>query len=74
MSSNIPTEVITAIVYEEARLDLEYADNFRAYRVSDGFLKKEFFESKARGCCGELESNYIDLSGEKWIIGCNYGH
>mgnify|MGYP000035003694 CR=1 FL=1 len=71
---HIPEEVIDAILYEEARCDLEYADNFRAYRVSDEFLKKEFFESKSQGCCGEFESNYIDLSGEKWIIGCNYGH
>ena len=70
----IPTEIIKAIDYEAGRHDLEYADNYRAYRVNDGFLKSQFFHRRKQGCCGELESNYIDLSGNKWVIGCNYGH
>ena len=70
----IPTEIIEAIEYEVGRYDLEYADNYRAYRLNDGFLKSQFFHRRKRGCCGEFESNYIDLSGDKWVIGCNYGH
>ena len=70
----IPDEIIEAIEYEIGRYELDCADNYRAYRLSDKFLKRQFLDRKNRGCCGEFESTYIDLSGNKWVIGCNYGH
>ena len=70
----IPDEIIEAIEYEIGRYELDCADNYRAYRLSDKFLKRQFLDRKNQGCCGEFECTYIDLSGEKWVIGCNYGH
>ena len=70
----VPVEVVEAIEYEAARCELEYVDNYRAYRVSDNFLKEDFINKFSFGCCGSFESHCIDLAGNKWIIGCNYGH
>lgn len=69
----VPKEVWEDLRYEIARNDLDNADNFRAYRYNDDFLKDAFLESVRRGCCGNFQSHTV-VDGEKWIIGCNYGH
>jgi hypothetical protein len=71
---NLPEEVVAAIDYEVGRHDLEYADTYRGYRVGDIDGENEFDRSRDAGCCGSFESNVILENGDKWIIGCNYGH
>lgn len=66
-------QAIKDLHYEIARLDLEYADNYRAYRVHDNAGRKEFHRQERRGCCGVFKS-YTTIDGNKWIIACNYGH
>jgi len=72
-TNTIPHQVWRDIDYEVAKCDLEYADNYRAYRVSDGYCREEFDHAYNKGCCGFFQSHTI-VDGEKWIIGCNYGH
>lgn len=74
MFDKIPTDVIEALEYEIARAGLEYVDNYRAYRRSDGFLKEEFEKARERGCCGCYEVGVVAENGAHWIVGCNYGH
>jgi hypothetical protein len=59
--------------YEIARTGEECGDNFRAYRAKDLFLFEQFIAAAKSGCCGVLETSTI-VDGEKWVIGCNYGH
>jgi hypothetical protein len=72
-ANQVPKQVWEDLEYEIARRELEYADNFRAYRYIDQYLYKEYMESKNKGCCGEYESS-TRVNGQQWIIGCNYGH
>lgn len=69
----IPDEVWKAIDYEVQAADLEYADNYRAYRVQDGWGKADFEEREAGGCCGSATFQLM-VHGVRWIGGCNYGH
>ena len=69
----IPMQVMIDIDYEVGRNQLEYADNYRAYRLKDGLGQLEFDHNKRNGCCGEFESSTI-VDGDQWIIGCNHGH
>ena len=73
-TSPIPDEVLEAIHYEVERAGLEYADNYRAYRLRDDFLRTHFRKREARGCCGFFKTTYRDTHGDKWVIACNYGH
>ena len=55
----------------------EYADNFRAYRISDGFMKHKYTEIYNQGCCGYFDDKAtITVAGqpEEWVVGFNYGH
>ena len=69
----IPEDILKEILYRTIELNLEFADNFRAYRVRDGYLRDEFVKAVARGCCGVYEHG-TTYQGDKWVIGCNYGH
>jgi len=69
----IPDQVIADIDYEVGRNQLEYADNYRAYRLKDGLGQREFNHKRRKGCCGEFESSTV-VDGDQWIIGCNHGH
>lgn len=69
----VPEQVWDDLRYQIAQRDLEYADNFRAYRFIDDYLRKEFEAARNKGCCGCYESA-TTVNGQKWIIGCNYGH
>lgn len=70
----IPTEVRHELQYEIARHELEYADNYRAYRVRDNFLFDDWSTAYHQGCCGSFDTVITLKNGEKWIVGCNYGH
>jgi len=70
----LPEEVWRELQYEIAKAGLEYADNWRAYRYKDKYLFKEYLEQANKGCCGVFESYVYDDEGNKWIVGCNYGH
>lgn len=69
----IPKQVWEDLEYEIIKNDLEYADNFRAYRYKDKLFFDEFMYHENNGCCGVFHSHTI-INGEKWIIACNYGH
>ena len=69
----VPQQVWDDLHYEVGRADLEYADNYRAYRVKDDLGLPEFDSKRLRGCCGEFEAS-TKVDGDQWIIGCNYGH
>ena len=69
----IPEQVWKDLQYEIAKNDLEYADNYRAYRYKDKLFYDEYCYWDDRGCCGVFRSHTI-VDGDKWIIACNYGH
>ncbi len=69
----VPKQVWENLEYEIARAELEYADNYRAYRVKDDLCREAFLQAVRQGCCGSFESS-TTVAGDKWIIGCNYGH
>ena len=69
----VPQGVWEALEYEIARDGMECDDNWRAYRVSDDFLFEEFVDADKRGCCGSFQTT-VTVGGDKWIVGCNYGH
>lgn len=71
--SRPPKELWEDLEYEINRNNLECADNYRAYRYADKLFFEGFMESHNRGCCGFFLS-HTHIEGEKWIIGCNYGH
>ena len=73
MWEDIPREVFDDLMYEINKNDLECADNYRAYRFSDKKHYEEYRKAEERGCCGFFQSHTM-VDGEKWIIGCNYGH
>lgn len=55
--------------------DLEFADNYRAYRVRDGYGKEQYDYAKSTGCCGTADWKVtIPALNEEWVFGCNYGH
>lgn len=71
--TSMPNKVedeINRLVEEE---DLEYADNYRAYRIGNSKEHAAFNEATAEGCCGDLHWNF-ELDGVAWIVGCNFGH
>lgn len=74
MSFEIPADVLDELRYEIGRNDLEYADNYRAYRRKDAFGYDEFIAKRKRGCCGSFETSIVDEAGDEWMVGCNYGH
>lgn len=50
---------------------LDYADNFRIYRLKD---RAAYYKQADKGCCGSWTSYYKCKSGNIYILGCNYGH
>jgi hypothetical protein len=74
MYNDLPDEIIEAIGYEVGHNDLDYDDNYRAYRHKDDKFREDYEMSLDAGCCGFFDVHYTDLSGDVWTIGCNYGH
>jgi hypothetical protein len=71
--TEIPEEVWEDLRYEINRNNLEFADNFRAYRLKDGLFYEDWMEKVSKGCCGFFET-FTVVKGETWVLGCNYGH
>jgi hypothetical protein len=69
----VPVEVSQALRDFIEKFDLEYADNTRFSPVDDPQGMMEFDEISAGGCCGNFERE-IEVNGQKWMVGCNYGH
>lgn len=72
--ANVPQEVWEELRIEIARNDLDCVSSLRAYRYSDRLYQTMFDHSAANDCCGVFQSHIIISNGEKWIVGCNYGH
>jgi hypothetical protein len=72
-NDKVPHAVWSALRSIVENEELEYADNFRAYRVSDEKHYEEFKELEKNGCCGSFE-RIIKVKKEEWCVGCNYGH
>jgi hypothetical protein len=73
MFEQVPDEVWKDLEYEVRREDLDYADNYRAYRYKDRLHFDDFVKAEKNGCCGTF-SSHTTVNGDKWIISCNYGH
>ena len=71
--AEVPGWVWEDLEYEIARAELEYADNFRAYRPRDNKYASQYEMAEGAGCCGSFETA-VKEDGERWIVGCNYGH
>lgn len=50
---------------------LMYADNYRVYPMH---MRKEYDAIRRRGCCGFMDSVATCVSGNRYLIGCNFGH
>ena len=71
----VPQEVWDDLEYQiKTQLaDEPCVDNRRAFRYKDGLHESDFIKADKSGCCGFFRSHTI-VDGDKWIIGCNYGH
>jgi hypothetical protein len=47
-------------------------DSLRVARIDNAGEMRAF--EKARSCCGSSEETLTGVSGQKYIVGCNYGH
>lgn len=74
MYTQLPKEIIDAINDAVEDGDMEYADNYRAYRHKDGLHQEDYDETYRHGCCGYFDTDFVDSHGDTWTIGCNYGH
>lgn len=70
----VPDKVWEELQYEIYRAQLDYDNNWRAYRHHDGLHFSDWKLSLKKGCCGEFQTHVYDEDGLKWIVGCNYGH
>lgn len=55
------------------RHGFDYPDNYRCYKDTDYEGMGEYEEAFAFGCCGFYDTE-VTIDGDKWHIGCNYGH
>lgn len=55
------------------RPEHENATSPRAYKVGEDRWRSVFETIKENDCCGSYEDT-IEIDGEKWVIGFNYGH
>lgn len=73
--SNVPSIVWDTLDHFIKEEDLDFADNYRAYRVRDELNKDDYDYAKKTGCCGSRDWKVtIPTLNEEWVIGCNYGH
>ena len=73
---NFKTDYDKAIEKLERQIqyhELDYADNYRAYRKEDCKGFSQFKEKEKQGCCGVYEGS-VTVHGDTWIVACNYGH
>lgn len=74
MMGKIPDDIRKQIDILVEREGLEYADNYRAFRIKDLLGHAEYVKAYEHGCCGFKDRIAFDKSGDQWVIGCNYGH
>lgn len=65
-------KAINALHYHIGREDLEYVDNMRVARKNHREFQ-QYLDQQRKGCCGSFDIE-VWIDGEKWAIGCNYGH
>jgi hypothetical protein len=53
--------------------DLECVDNVRFARVSSRKDMRRYRAQQQSGCCGSTD-HVEEINGEKYLIGCNFGH
>lgn len=73
-STNVPREVVQGLYDLIEEHDLECADNFRFTPIDDAQGQDDYEDLRESGCCGSFDREYVDHSGKRWKIGCNYGH
>jgi len=63
-------ELIEKLEYLVGLHGLDYADTYRSTPY-----EKDYPEHMAKqSCCGVFETTYTCRSGQKYYLGCNYGH
>lgn len=66
-------QCIADIDYEMARSEESCVDNYRWYKSGDKEGEEAYNAARNKGCCGSFDGS-TSINGEKWFIGCNYGH
>jgi hypothetical protein len=51
----------------------EYADTFRVAPQSDPIAVAAYAAVQRSGCCGALDTQ-VEVDGQTFLVGCNYGH
>lgn len=62
-----------AIDWMYESVDDPCTDNFRFAKLDDADAMDEYCQNQSDGCCGFFD-NIVIIAGEKYMIGCNYGH
>ena len=70
----IPEDIRWQIDHIIEQDKLEYADNYRAFRIKDLYGHAEYVKAYDKGCCGFMDCVVRDMQGDQWVIGCDYGH
>jgi hypothetical protein len=72
---HIPDEIVDwgRAFIKEKILD-PCVDNFRMARVWKSSDCRRYQRQKKKGCCGFYDELVIGPDGNKYLIGCNYGH
>lgn len=53
--------------------DFEFMDNYRVFKPGNVQEWIEYEKAQEDGCCGFYDE-WIELNGEKFYVGFNYGH
>jgi hypothetical protein len=51
-----------------------FVDNFRMARVWKSSDCRRYQREKRAGCCGFYDELVVGPDGNKYLLGCNYGH
>lgn len=70
MSRELALEELDRIIDEE---EWDCVDNLRVYKEGDSEGEFAYNERRRMGCCGFFDDE-VEIDGEIWHIGCNYGH
>jgi hypothetical protein len=72
---HIPPSVIEwGIAYVNEAVKGPFRDNFRMARVWKSSDCRRYQREKKNGCCGFYDELVIGPDGNKYLLGCNYGH
>ena len=56
------------------RIEGPYITNFRMARVWKSSDCRRYQREKKEGCCGFFDELVVGPDGNKYLLGCNYGH